>query len=565
MKKYLFLNKKVILGYSIMAIITYYFLTLMYRCYSLITVAIEESGNHNPVNIALICIGILLLLLILLDIMSVIKRKILFNVNHQFRKDIFSKTFRMGYSKYSQKGKEYYTSILLNDIETLQDDYFANVIEFIGDLFQLIIMLVSISMVGVRYMILVVLFSIPSCVHPFILKNKIEENARVVSKYKEKYTKKSESILHSFFIFKSFRKEEKLSNLFRESVVEMEQKKFVENNWRVLNSCLMALFIYILKVGSQLFFTYSAIDGVITVATVTMLLGLANNVGNPIASILQYIGAINSTKSIREKCIDLLNSEDLSGKDGKITDYDIRLDNITYRYTDSKIVINQMNYTFEKGKKYVLLGPSGCGKSTLFKILLGYVEAEQGKVFIGNENIRDIDFHELHKNIACISQTPFVFSGTIRDNITMYNDRFSDEEIWDALEQAGVKKVVESKAGGLDEMIEVGGNNFSGGEKQRLSIARAILLDSPILLIDEGMSALDNETADIVERNILNCKDKTVIAISHRIQQSLELYDAILILKCGKIVSSGDFEHLNQEGGILKEFIEDKEYDNEAV
>ena len=565
MKKYLFLNKRVIAEYSLMAVVTYCFLTLMFECYSLITNVIENPKKVNPVLITIVCIGILLLLLVFLNIMSVIKRRLMCKINTQFRKDIFSKTFQIGNAKFNDKGKEFYESILLNDLEVLQDDYFANVIEFIGDAFQLLIMLVVIAYTGVKYMIVVVIFAIPSCIQPIILKKKLEKNTEAVSVQKEKYTKRCDTLLQEFVVFKTYRKEKKLCSMFGQTVDHMENVKRHNRDWRIINSCIMALCIYILKVGSQLFFSYSAIKGWITVATVTLLFGLANNVGNPVASILGYMGAINSTKMIREKCAKFLEEPILENNGGSVVDFNIKVKDISYRYSDEKTVINHMSYEFEGGKKYVILGESGCGKSTLFQLLLGYRLVNEGSILIGDKQLQDISLFNLHQTISCISQNPYVFAGTIRDNLTMFQTRFTDQEIWTALEAAGVRKVVEAKANQLDELMEPGGGNFSGGEKQRLSIARAILFNSPILLIDEGMSALDNETADIVERNILQIKDKTIISISHRIQQSLKLYDEIIVLKDGNIAECGNYDTLMKREGAFFELLGNKEYQDEAV
>ena len=565
MKKYLFLNKKVIIGYSLMAVVTYCFLTLMYECYSLITYVIENPDESSPVMITAICIGILLLLLILLNIMSVTKRRLICKINSQFRKDIFSMTYQVGNKKFNEMGKEFYTSILLNDMEVLENDYFSNVIEFIGDLFQLLIMLAVIGFIGIKYLLLVILFAVPSLIQPFMLKRNLEKTSEAVSVQREKYIKKCDDLLQEFVIFKTYRKEKELCRVYNQSVGKMENIKCYNKNWKVINSCIMALCIYILKVGSQMFFTYSAIQGWITVATVTLLFGLANNVGNPVASMLGYLSAINSTKMIRGKCETFMNESVDENLGGKIVGHTIRIEDVTCKYTDQKTVLNHLSFQFEKGKKYAIMGESGCGKSTLFKLLLGYLDADEGCIYIGDKEIKDINRMDLHQTIACISQNPYVFSGTIRENLTMFQDRFSDDEIWKALEIAGIRNVIESKTNRLDEMVETGGSNFSGGEKQRLSIARAILFHSPILLIDEGMSALDNETADRVEKNILNLEDKTIISISHRIQQSMRLYDEIIVLKNGNIDECGTYDDLIKRKGTFCELLGEKEYRDEAV
>jgi len=571
MKKYLFLNKRSILGYSLMAVVTYFTLTLLYQGYSLITEVVERPDSNSPIVVTFICIGVLLTLLLFLNIMSVLKRKVIYNINLQLRNDFFHKIFQNGYLDFRRNhGKEFYNSVLLNDLEIIQEDFFSNAIEFIGDTFQLIIMLTSIAFVGRKYLGIVVLFSIPSIVHPFLLKRMLEKNSRRVSEQKEAYTKRVEHLLESYFVFKTYGQEKILNQLYNRSVNDLEKGKKIENNWKVVNSCIMAFFVYVLKVGSQLYFTYGAIQGIITVATVTLLLGLANNVGNPIAGLLSYLSVMNSTKAVRKKCERILEKTvDLSGQADEWKDLprgtDIRLENVTYQYTEDKKVLNQFSASFESGKKYVILGPSGCGKSTLFQLLLGYLELQEGAIYLGDRELRSIDSKVFHSIVSSVSQTPYFFSGTIRENLTMMKDGFSDEKVWKALEMAGIRETIQTKKYNLDERVEAGGRNFSGGEKQRMAIARALLFETDIILIDEGMAALDNDTAVRIEEMLLALEGKTVISISHRIQESIKLYDEIILMEQGRIAERGTYEYLKENSRLFEKYMCGGEYRNEIA
>ncbi|MDE6052213.1 MAG: ABC transporter ATP-binding protein/permease, partial [Lachnospiraceae bacterium] len=340
-----------------------------------------------------------------------------------------------------------------------------------------------------------------------------------------------------------------------------------QKNQRTLNSCLMALCVYLLKVGSQMFFTYHAIRGVIAVATVSLLFGLANNVGNPVASLLGYLGAINGTKDVRKKCWELLGEEvekQLEPEIENVNDTSIYFRDVQFGYTKDKQILKRFTFCFEKGKKYALYGDSGCGKSTIFRLLKGYVTPDSGSIMIGQTEISKMTPDERNQYITYISQIPFVFAGTIRENLTMFQEDYSDEEIFDALKAAGLADLIHSLPGKLDEEIKEGGKNFSGGERQRITIARALLNDFAVLLVDEGTSALDNETAYMIEQNLLSRESRTIISINHRVNDSVRMYDEIILLKDGRVAEHGSYEMLMEaKGSFYEMWIKGEAKDND--
>ena len=171
---------------------------------------------------------------------------------------------------------------------------------------------------------------------------------------------------------------------------------------------------------------------------------------------------------------------------------------------------------FEKGGKYALTGPSGCGKSTLLKLLLGCLPEYTGSIRLDGREIRDCRPERLWRQIGYIGQDAFLFSTTILDNITL-GEAFTEEQIWRALRDSALEKDLLSMPDGLDTNVGENGSNLSGGQRQRVAMARALLHDRSVLLVDEGTSALDQENADRIEKNLLSKAELTLILVSHHL------------------------------------------------
>lgn len=188
-------------------------------------------------------------------------------------------------------------------------------------------------------------------------------------------------------------------------------------------------------------------------------------------------------------------------------------------------VLDGVNLTFRKGGKYLLTGPSGTGKSTFLHLLAGMYDSYEGSLAYDGVEVRDIEEGSLHSMVSVVSQDVFLFNDTLRNNITLFDDGYGDGEIWRAVRLAGLEKLAEGLSGedgrGLDAVVSENGKNFSGGEKQRINLARAILRRSPVLLLDEFTASLDADTAREVERGVLDLEDVTVIFVTHRVCEEL--------------------------------------------
>jgi ATP-binding cassette subfamily C protein len=206
---------------------------------------------------------------------------------------------------------------------------------------------------------------------------------------------------------------------------------------------------------------------------------------------------------------------------------DIKLNDVSMSLGE-KTVLNHVSLTFEKGKKYLVTGESGAGKSTLLHVICGLYDEYQGELTIGGCNLKAAPKGALNRLVSLASQEVFLFNDTIRNNITLF-EQYSDESIQTVLRQCGLEELIGRLSDGLDTVISENGSNFSGGEKQRINLARALIRDCEILLLDEVSANLDPETTDFIERTVLGLDGKTVISVSHKMPEKLAaLYDEVI-------------------------------------
>ena len=241
---------------------------------------------------------------------------------------------------------------------------------------------------------------------------------------------------------------------------------------------------------------------------------------------------------------DPIKAGKLSGK--------IVFDNVSFKYED-QMVIKDMDLTIEPGCKIALVGPSGCGKTTMGNLILRFYDVTSGRILIDNVDIRKYSKESFRNNVAVVLQEPFLFSGTIRDNIAYAKKDATNEEIMAAAKMANVEEFVNMLPQGYKTVIGENGASLSGGQKQRIAIARAILKNPSILILDEATSALDTVSEYLVQHALDNLmKGRTTIIIAHRLS-TIKNADQIVVLKSGKIQEMGTHDDLMQKNGAYCE------------
>ena len=222
----------------------------------------------------------------------------------------------------------------------------------------------------------------------------------------------------------------------------------------------------------------------------------------------------------------------------------IRFENVNFEYKDGKRVLNDINFEISENQFVAFVGKSGCGKSTLLGLISKIYEVGDGKILIDEENINELSKSCLRDNINFLNQFPYIFNLTIRENMKLINPDASDEQIIRALQEVDLWEYIENMDKGLDTIVGENGVNFSGGQKQRLTIARSFLKDSKIMLFDESTSSLDNIAQEKIISHIEeNRGNKTIIMVAHRLT-TIRNVDKIFFIENGTIVDSGTFEQL---------------------
>ena len=242
----------------------------------------------------------------------------------------------------------------------------------------------------------------------------------------------------------------------------------------------------------------------------------------------------------------------------KIINGKINIKNVFFSYSQNEIVLNDINLNVESGEILALVGPSGAGKSTIFSLILKFIQPQKGSIFIDDNDIKDFNNKSLRKSIAIVPQKTFIFSGTIAEAIR-FGRPTTKEKIINAAKIANAHDFIEKLPNGYETFIEERGSNLSGGQLQRLSIARALLGDPTILLLDEATSALDAESEESVQKGLKQAmRNRTVLVIAHRLS-TVQKADKIAVIEKGKVCEVGSHNELIIKKGRYKDFC-DKQF-----
>lgn len=540
-------NKGILTGFVIFSIMS----GTSYMLWSfLFEQASGFAGGTVDTSIQQLCLSAGLCLLYFVvsqQLMFYFQRRLLKQINTQLKQDVFHALMKKGVAKFTEKNSAVYLSVLNNDVTNLENNYFAKIPEILQNGFAFLTCAGVLCYYDVRIVCLVILTALLPVAVPFLIGEKLSQKTKALYEELENYNRKLKDWLGGFEVIHSFHVEDEVKKRFAKSAEAVERQRYEGRRYQNPYGILTLLLTYLILSIQLVVSAYLVFTGGISERMLLSIFYLISSVNNPIREIAYLLLDVKAAIPNARKVETLLNERpEESKKTGEPVKsvMPLELKEVRFGYTKEKEVLHGVNVCFEKGKKYAIVGSSGCGKSTLLKLLANYYEDYGGEILIGKQELRTIDRKSLSRKMAMIHQNVFLFENTLRANITMFQE-YPDEEIKAAVKKAGLEKIVEDNPLGMEQMVCENGNNFSGGEKQRIAIARAILTRAEVLLLDEATSSLDAELSMQIEQLILSQKETTILNVTHRFHESiLRQYDCILTMHQGKIVEMGTFEEL---------------------
>jgi ATP-binding cassette subfamily B protein len=289
----------------------------------------------------------------------------------------------------------------------------------------------------------------------------------------------------------------------------------------------------------------------ISIAAYFIFLITLPKIYTPLATEFMLVDQLAYLKDSIEHLYELMTSEKLSegSKKIKLDNYDVEFDNVTFSYGSGNVLEN-ISFKADMNRMTALVGHSGCGKSTVLQLISRFYDNQGGKIKIGGVDIKQLPYSQLLDSVSIVFQESYLFNDTIRNNMRLAKSDASDEEIINAAVKAGCHDWIISLENGYDTVISESGGNISGGEKQRIAVARAILKDAPIILLDEATASLDIENESLVQRSINELvKGKTVIIVAHHLN-TIRNADKILVIDNKHITEEGTHDELMSRNGI---------------
>ena len=516
-------------------------------------IAAGEEQSQSLLQILLQCLGVFAVMGIVVIVFARTQNAFKARAMRQYRDSIYERLAKKGIGAFRKENTSTYVSGLTNDAGIIEENYLTatfticeQVFLFIGSLILMLWYSPLLTLIAIGFSLLPVIASVATGKRLV----KLEEE---VSGRNEKFLAMISEILTGFSVVKSFNAESRIGKLLAGANAKLEDAKNRRNVNKDYTSAIGVFSGVTTQLGVFVTGAFLCLKGMgITPGMLFVFTNLMNFIIQPIAQLPALLAKKKAASALVDKMEKALTEEE-DGADAEKTDcifeHSVQLKDVEFSYDGTKKVLDHVSYSFNKGKSYAIVGASGCGKSTLLQLLLAGMNGYEGAITYDGKDIKNIRPESLYNTVSTIQQNVFVFNASIRDNVTMFQE-FPKEDVDRVIEMAGLKELIAEK--GEEYLCGENGSGLSGGEKQRISIARALLRNAKMLLIDEATAALDAETSSRVIKAILALKDMTRIIVTHDLDAgTLRQYDSILTLKNGRIVEDGSFETLMQNKGYF--------------
>ena len=507
------------------------------------------------VQILLACLCLYLVSALLSFIQGFIMTGISNDVTYSLRKDISQKINRIPMKYFESRTHGEILSRITNDVDTLQMGINQSVTQLITSCTTLIGVLVMMLSINV-WMTLAALLILPISM---AIISKVMKHSQKYFQAQQKYlgevNGQVEEIYSGHNVVKAFNKEESVISEF-----EKTNEKLYSSAWRsqFFSGMMMPIMQFVGNLGYvmvALLGGFMVIKSKIEVGDVQAFFQYIRNFTQPIQQIAQVTNMLQSSAAASERVFEFLDVEEEeqtveNPADVSHVDGNVEIRHTSFGYDPNKIIIHDFSADIKAGQKVAIVGPTGAGKTTMIKLLMRFYDVNSGEILIDGHNIKDFNRSELRELFGMVLQDTWLFHGTIMENIRYGRLDATDEEVIAAAKAAHAHHFIMSQPGGYQMVLNEETNNISQGQKQLLTIARAILADNRLLILDEATSSVDTRTEERIQKAMDNLmKGRTSFVIAHRLS-TIRDADLILVMKDGDIIEQGTHDELMKKDGF---------------
>ena len=476
-------------------------------------------------------------------------------ITYKLRNDIARKINKLPMNYFDKRTNGEVLSIITNDIDTLSmnlNQSITQIITAICTLIGILVMMLSISW----QMTLISLIVLPISV--LIVKQIVEKSQKYFKKqqdYLGHVNGQVEEIYSGLNVVKVFNGEKKAEQEFRKANNELYKSGWKSQFLSGLMHPLMNFIGNISYAGIAVAGGYLAIKGTITVGNIQSFIQYNKQFTQPISQIAQISGMLQAMIAAAERIFEFLEeTEEQETPKGEINTSELKgnveFKNVQFGYNPEKTIIHNFSADVKQGQKIAIVGPTGAGKTTMVKLLMRFYDVNSGEILIDGHNIKDFTRGELRKMFGMVLQDTWLFGGTVKDNIKYGKEDASDDEVIQAAKAAHVHHFIKTLPKGYNSILNEESSNVSAGQKQLLTIARVILTNPKILILDEATSSIDTRTEIRIQKAMDNLmKGRTSFIIAHRLS-TIKNADLILVMNHGDIVEQGTHDELLAQNGF---------------
>lgn len=531
--------------------------------YTGLTSKITGGSGINFENIANILITLLILYVVSMcfsGIQGFVMTNVSQKVTYKMRNDLVSKINKLPMRYFDKKTNGEVLSIITNDIDTLSTNLNQSITQIISAICTLIgILVMMLSISWQMTLVSIIILPITLIIVSFIV-SKSQKYFKRQQDYLGHVNGQVEEVYGGHNIVKAFNGEEKAIEKFEEENEILYKSAWKSQFLSGLMHPIMNFMGNVSYVAVSILGGYYAIKGRITVGNIQSFIQYSKQFNQPIAQIAQISGTLQSMAAAAERIFEFLeekeeiqelpNAKSITDENGNIIlDGNIKFDHVKFGYNPENIIINNFNAEVKDGQKIAIVGPTGAGKTTIVKLLMRFYDLNDGAIYIDGNNVTDYNRRDIRKLFGMVLQDTWLFNGTIKDNIKYGKPGATDSEVIEAAKAAHIHHFIKTLPNSYNMVLNEETSNISAGQKQLLTIARVILANPKILILDEATSSIDTRTEIQIQSAMDNLmKGRTSFIIAHRLS-TIKNADLILVMQHGDIVEQGTHEELLAKNG----------------